>query len=249
MTKYFFVQNTIKTTFLIVCLLIQINCDDLTQNNKNKETFTKYKSTFNTEIKKKFSIITDKINSSQYNLILKMKYYEIKIKYESISKTISLLEKLIIENNWDYDNENKFNNEIENFEKNSINFNSLYKDFNRIAADHEKVYQKVKKFLKLFFTILFIIVLIILTIIIVISFFVIRSQQRYHRLNEEVSIHADIEKNSETSRIKQNDNEKREENIEKEPRKYYGSSLRNEIDEITSKKLDTNQTLRSERKK
>ena len=136
MSKNFFFQNIIKTTFLIVCLYIQINCNNLTQNNKINETFIKYNTTFNTEIKRKFSIITDKINTIKYNVILKMKYYGIKTKYESISKTISLLEKLTTENNWDYDNENKFNNEIQNFEKNTIIFNSLYKNFNRSAENY-----------------------------------------------------------------------------------------------------------------
>ena len=249
MSKNYFIQNKIKKSFLLFCLYVQINCHDLAKNNTHNETFSKYNTTFNNEIKQKFSIITFKINTIKYNVILKMKYYDIKIIYESISKTISLLETLMIENNWNEENENKFNNEIKNFETYSIKFNSFYNDFNNRAADYKILYQELIKFIKIFFTVLFIISLIILVSSIVISFFVIRRQRRYYRLNEEVSLRIEQGKSSETSRSRQKVNEKKEENIQiREPKKYNVPSSRNEIIELTSKKQNTFQSLKSEYK-
>ena len=248
MGKSYLFQNIIITSFLFFYLYAQINCQVLTQNNIYNKNFLKYNATFNTEIKQKLSIVTNKMTKVKYNVVLKMKYYEINTIYEAIAKSISLLEQLISENNWDQDNENKFSNEVKNFEKNSIQFNSLYNDFNKLSSDYTKLYQDVKKFLKIFFTVLFIICFLILISAIAISFFVLHRQRRYYRLNEEVSLHIEQGKNSETSKIRQKINEKREPAIQiRETKNNYGPSSRNEI-VTTDKKQNTLQKFKSDDK-
>ena len=98
MGKYFFFQNIIKATFLFFCLYVQIYCNSLTKKNIYNETFLKHYAAFSSELKKNFRLLQIKL--IQYNIILKMKYYEIKTNYESIAKLILLLEKLMPENNW-----------------------------------------------------------------------------------------------------------------------------------------------------
>ena len=226
MGKNIFAQNAIKICFLVFYLHVKINCNDVSKNNTHNETFSKHYTIFNKEIKKKFLNTTEKIITTKYNIILKSKYNEIKIKYESISKIISILEKLITENNWNQDNENKFNKEIQNFENNCTQFNLLFTSFNKSFAHYKKVYKELKKFLKHFFTILFVIAFIALACIAIISFFVIRSQRRYYQLKEEISLHVDTGKKSENVKIKQKMSEKREVIKIKEPELYYGSSSR-----------------------
>lgn len=225
-----FVQNIVKITFLLFCLYVQINCQNLNEDNTHNKTFTKHYTTFNTEIKQKFSNITFKVNTIKYNIVLKMKYYEIRSKYTSISKTITLLQNLITENNWDQNNENKFNNEIQNFEKNYKRFKSLFTKFNKTCAYYDNLYKIIHDLLKLFFVALLIVIFIILAFVGIISFYVMRRQRKYYELKEEVSIHADLGKLSESSRAKQNANGKKDENMQiRNPKQHYGSSSKDEI--------------------
>ena len=245
MSKNYFIKNITKPTFLLFFIYIQINCD-LIQNNKHNETFSEYYTIFNKEIDKKFSIVTKKINTTQYNVILKMKYYEIKKKYEAMSKTISLLGKLISENNWNKENENKFDKEIGNFENNSREFNLLYNGFNKSFFRFQNTYKEIKKFLKTFFIILFIVIFIVLVSTIIISYFVIRRQRKYYQLKEEVIFNVSPEKNSEAARIKEKRNIKSGESIKiMSQKENYGPSSRNEIEGKRGKISDE---LRSEDK-
>ena len=233
MKKNYLFQNTIKAIFLLFYIYTQISCQNFTESklhNETNELFIKHYITFNTTIKEKFSNVTKKSNTVKFNVILKMKYNLIKARYETMSKTISLLQQLIAEKNWNNDNKRKFDYEIQNLEKEYTQFNSLFTGYNKSFRYYNQLYKELEQFLKFFFTILFTVVFLVLTCVAVISYFVIKKQKKYYHLKEEVSVHANLGKNSDSTRINHQTDGRKQENVQiLEQKKGQGSSSKDEI--------------------
>lgn len=141
---------------------------------------------------KKYNTTTLKLKSMEIkmkkitlNIILRIRFRELRRNYESITTQISELQNKL--NETSYKNPqiikeiNILNDNINIFEKKYNETSSLYYQYERT-----KLY--LYNFFKLFFTCLFILVIIIMVIIGIVSFFVVKSQRKYYKLQEEYSI-------------------------------------------------------------
>lgn len=151
------------------------------------EIFNKSLNKYN-DTKLYFDDITKKMKNINFNVILKIKYNELKRYYKNIETRIREIQNELKETNYEREkiikNINLLDDNIDTFEK-------KYKTTKKSYFEFEKAKAFITHFLKIFFISLLISIIIVMAIIAIVSYFVMKNQRRYYRLQEEYSVNTD----------------------------------------------------------
>ena len=164
--------------------------------------------------------------------------------YENIEQKYIFIKEELTKEKYD---KQQLMNEIELLSENMKNFKKKYNSINESYNNFEDIKESLSNFIKLFFIVLFIIIVVVLILIGIGSFFVIKSQRKYYKLQEEVSFRnipkvtekdEKIEVNIQNHNLK-NDNrfkpEKSNEDLGNDSNEING---RNEIKRVALKSVD-----------
>lgn len=178
----------IVLSFLISYIYSQEIQKNITKIEMFNETLTKYNQSL-----LYFDDMSKKMEKITMNIVLKLKFKGLIRDKKSLEQDISKIKEKIDKK----DNDNQ--TIIEDI--NSINqdikyFNHKYNKINQLYNQYENVKESFSNFIKVFFIVLFIIVVIALSLIGIISFFVVKNQRKYYKLQEEVTISEGREENT-----------------------------------------------------
>lgn len=153
---------------------------------------------------KEFGHIKNKISNIKFNVILLVKHKNLIRLNDSINSEVGKIKTQLDENKYDKE---KIMVEIQALKSNISKFDSKCNEMIHSIKRFEEAKEIILNTIKIFFIILLIITIIALLIIGIVSFFVIKSQRKYHILHEEQSQdNIDIENgknyNNELNRIK-----------------------------------------------
>ena len=174
---------------LILTFLIQyINSSenkslDLSELEMFNHSMNKYNDT-----KIYFEDITKKIKNINFNILLKIKYNELKRYYQNIEAQIGEIQNEL--NDTNYEREKIIKN-INLLDDNMDIFEKKYKTTKFSYFEYEKAKNFIKNFLKIFFICLLVSILVIMAIIAIVSYFVVKNQRRYYKLQEEYTFNTD----------------------------------------------------------
>lgn len=163
------------------------------------ETLTNFN---NTNIK--LDQIKELMSNIKYNIILIIKHKDLIRAYNSISSEENKIQTQLNENKYD---KNKIVEEIYKLNSTITKFDLKCSEMMRSIKKFDRTKKIIFNMIKIFFIILLVIIIVVLLIIGIVSFFVIRSQRRYHILHEEHSqdnIEDEKHHNNERDRIKEN---------------------------------------------
>ena len=166
------------------------------------ETLTYFNNT-----KIKLDQIKELMSNIKYNIILIIKHKDLIRAYNSISSEENKIQTQLNENNYD---KNKIMEEIYKLNRTITKFDLKCSETMRSIKKFDKTKKIIFNMIKIFFIILLVIIIVVLLIIGIVSFFVIRSQRRYHILHEEHSqdnIEDEKHHNNELDRIKEKNSE------------------------------------------
>ena len=178
----------IVLSFLISNIYSQEIQKNITKIEMFNETLTKYNQSL-----LYFDDMSKKMEKITMNIVLKLKFKGLIRDKKSLEQDISKIKEKIDKK----DNDNQ--TIIEGI--NSVNqdikyFNHKYNKINQLYNQYENVKESFSNFIKVFFIVLFIIVVIALSLIGIISFFVVKNQRKYYKLQEEVTISEGREENT-----------------------------------------------------
>ena len=191
---------------LILIFLIQyINSSgnkslDLSELEMFNQSINKYNDT-----KLYFDDITKKMKNINFNIILRIKYNELKRYYQNIETQIGEIQNELKETNYERE---KVKKNINLLDDNMDIFEKKYNITKKSYFEFEKVKDFIKHFLKIFFICLLVSVLIIMVIIAIVSYFVVKNQRRYYKLQEEYSVNSDEKELNKKTNDVNNINEK-----------------------------------------
>ena len=174
-----------------------------------------------------FQEFCQKMKNIKYNIILKIKYKNLKKKHNKIVKKIGKIKELLNSNNY---NKNEILEDIKELNKSLTKFE--YKCNKAIHAFYkgEKVKTILNNLLKVFFITLFITIFLLLIVIVIISIFIIRRQKKYYALDEEsskVDIINEEGSNNTSESIKINNKKANEDSSEREMKKKKKDKKKN----------------------
>lgn len=221
---------------LILAFLIQhIKSSENTSLDISEfEMFNQSMNKFN-DTKLYFDDITKKMKHINFNIVLRIKYNELKRYYQNIEAQIGEIQKELNETNYEREkiikNINLLDDNMDIFEKKYNMTRNSYFQF-------EKAKDYLSHFFKVFFICLFVSVLIIMAIIAIVSFFVVKNQRKYYKLQEEYSVNTDQKELNKNTDNVNNINEKDiEQNINSRNPKInvVGSNSASSKDEIKRK--------------
>jgi len=185
-----FYSNKFNNNFSLLLLSIIIFLFSFSPINSQENILSTEKDVFNETLINfnktniKLEHIKDMMSNIKYNIILKIKHKDLIRAHNSINSEVNKIKTQLEENKYD---KNKIMEEIHKINKTMTKFDSKCNNM----MNHIKRFDKTKKILlnmiKIFLIILFVIIIVVLLIISIVSFFVIRSQRRYHILHEEQS--------------------------------------------------------------
>jgi len=206
--NFSFLSNILILAFLIQC----INCSenktlDLSEFEMLNQSLSKYNYS-----KLFFDDITKKMKNINFNIILKIKYSELKRCYQNIEAQIGEIQNELKETK--YEREKVIKN-IKLLDDNIDIFEKKYNITKKSYFEFEKAKDYILHFFKIFFICLLVSVLIIITIIAIVSYFVVKNQRRYYKLQEEYSVNTDEKELNKKTNDVNNINEK--ENDQKDP--------------------------------
>ena len=216
-----FNSNKSNKNFLLILLSIMLFLFSLSPIKSQKNELSSEKALFNEELiyfnktNIKLEHINDMMSNIKYNIILLIKHKDLIRTHDSINSEVNKIKTQLDENKYD---KNKIMEEINKLNKTLTKFDSKYKEMIHSIKSFEQIKNIILNMIKIFFIVLLIIIIVVLLIIGIVSFFVIRSQRRYHILHEEHS----------------------QDNIDIEDGKQYN----NEFDRIKAKNEEANSTDR-----
>ena len=181
---YLNLYTIILISFIIILFsLADINAQETKNDGDIKRLFSNALNMFNkTEIR--YQEISAKMKNIKYNIFLKIRYKNLKRKYNKINTMISNIRGKLDINQYDLNEINedmyKLDTEIESFGKKCEKAIVVYH-----KAEHTK--RVFINIIKVFFITLIIIIVVVMIIIAVISVIIIKRQKKYHALEEEMS--------------------------------------------------------------
>ena len=132
----------------------------------------------------KLGHIKDKMSDIKYNIILLSKYKGLIREYDSINSEVNKIKEQLNKNKYD---KSTIVEEIQKLNNTISKFDSKCNEVMHSIKKNEETKNIFLNMIKIFFIVLLIITIIILSITGIVSFFIIRSQRRYHILHEEQS--------------------------------------------------------------
>ena len=183
MAHIFKLKILLISLIFFVFLLQTANSQEIFKNSIEMEKFNTISEDFN-NTKQYYNNIRKKMENITMNIILKISLRQLNRLYENIEKKYIFIKQELTKEK--YDNQ-QLMNEIELLSENMKNFKKKYYSINESYNNFEDIKESLSNFIKLFFIVLFIIIVVVLTIIGIGSFFVIKSQRKYYKLQEEVS--------------------------------------------------------------
>ena len=132
----------------------------------------------------KLGYIKDKMSNVKYNIILLIKHKNLIREHDSINSEVDKIKAQLDKNKYD---KNTIMEEIQKLNSTITKFESKCNEMMHSIVRNEETKNILLNLIKIFFITLLIITIIALSIIGIVSFFVIRSQRRYHILHEEKS--------------------------------------------------------------
>ena len=181
-----FTKNFKFSIFKLPLLILLISCLlQISNSQEISEVYEKALIEYN-KTKTYLEDLTKKMKDITMNIVLRIRFREIKRVYNNIEIKIKEIQEEL--NKDKYDKEKIIEN-IKTLNENIKKFNIKYKTANNLYYEFEKLKISFLNFVKLFFIILLIVVIVVLSIIGIASFFVIKSQRKYYILKEEISLH------------------------------------------------------------
>ena len=191
---------------LILAFLIQYinSSENKSLDSSEFEMFNQSMNKYN-DTKLYFDDITKKMKNINFNVILKIKYNELKRYYQNIETQIVEIQNELKGTNYQrvkvIKNINLLDDNMNVFEK---KYNTTKKSY----YEFEKVKDLIKHFLKIFFICLLVSIIIIMAIIAIVSYFVVKNQRRYYQLQEEYSVNTNEKELNKKTNDVNNINEK-----------------------------------------
>ena len=216
-----FYSNKSNINFPLFLLSAILFLFSLSPIKSQKKELSSEKTLFNESLiyfnktKIKFEQINDMMLNIKYNIILLIKHKDLIRAHDSINSEVNNIKTQLDKNKYD---KNKIMEEIHKLNKTMTKFDSKCKEMMNSIKRFEQTKNIFLNMIKIFFIILLVIMIVVLLIIGIVSFFIIRSQRRYHILHEEHS----------------------QDNIDNEDGKHYN----NELDRIKVKNEETDSTDR-----
>ena len=170
--------STIYSIIIILFLLGEINCSSL--NSTEIEEFNKTMHKYN-QMVANYNVFSKKMEKITLNIFMRIRFKDLERSFEELRKEIDNLKLNYHKNQSISENIIKANNLTDNFEINYIDSVNAYKRF-------EETKKILGGMVKTFIIVLSICVFIILLFIGIGSYFVIRYNKKYTKLQEEVSI-------------------------------------------------------------
>ena len=173
---------------LILCLFIQyVISQNISLEESEYALFNQSMIKFN-NTKKQFDDMSNKMKGINYNIILKIRYKELERFYKTVEIKFGEIQKELNETNYEKE---KVRNNIKLLDSDIHTFEKKYKATRSTYFEFERTKAYFLHFLKIFFICLFTAVIIIMAIIGIVSFFVVRNQRRYYKLEEEYSFNTE----------------------------------------------------------
>lgn len=170
---------------ILSSLISNIHSQQVTQTNETEfEMFNKTLTNFNQSLLL-FDDIAQKMVNITMNIVLRVRFKALKRNKNNLQQAISKIEE---ELNKDKYNSQKIIVDIKSLNKDIKNFDGKYKKLNELYLEFESLKEFFSNFFKVFFIILLIVVLIVISLIGIVSFFVIKKQKKYYKLQEEISV-------------------------------------------------------------
>ena len=227
--------SQIPSYILILFLLIQYASSQNISSNASEFTLFNQSMVKYNDTKKQFDDITNKMKNINYNILLKIRYKELERYYKTVETKFVEIQKELKETNYEKEkvrnNIKLLDNDIHTFEKKYKATRSLYFEFERTKA-------YLLHFLKIFFICLFVAVIIIMAIVGIVSFFVVRNQRRYYKLQEEYSFNTD-QKELDKDSINTND-------INPKPKEEQNESRNSKIKIVSSNNPSSQDEMKKE---
>ena len=182
------VFKQISSYILILCLFIQyISSQNISLEESEYVLFNQSMVEFN-NTKNQFDDMSNKMKNINYNIILKIRYKDLERCYKTVETKFGEIQKELNETNYEKE---KVRNNIKLLDNDIHTFEIKYKATRSLYFKYEMTKAYLLYFLKMLFICLFVAVIIIMAIIGIVSFFVVRNQRRYYKLQEEYSINTD----------------------------------------------------------
>ena len=187
-SQYFSVFSTLILSYLLF-LIPSVK----SQNNKEITNFNQTLIQYNNT---KFLLddISKKMENITLNIFLRTRLRELIKKHKQIEEQMSEIQKNLY--NESYDKEKMKENIFDLNHKMHI-FERKYNKTNKLFYETEGLKQSLINYVKMFFIILAIISIVVIIIIGVVSYFVIKHQKKYYKLQEEVSFNMEVKQNYE----------------------------------------------------
>ena len=198
---------------------------------------------------KQFYELSEKMKDIKFNLVLKIKFKNLKKKNLKVVEKINKIKGKIDLNNY---SKKEIIQDLKELNETISKFEIKCHKVNHIYYQNEKTKDILINMIKVFFKTLFIIIIIALIIIGIVSLYVIKRQRQYYRLVEE-PVHEDSEeiKNQHNHIIIKNDDNTERRNITEENTGNLKSSSRKKVKEeikeseqIDSEKLDSDNQIK-----
>ena len=201
--KSFFFNIKIILLF-ISCFLSNINSQEIPKKSIEIEKFNNTLFNFN-NTKKYIDDISTKMKDITINILLRIRFRELKRFYNNIELKVLEMQKQLSKEKY---NSTKIIDEIDLLDQNLNKLEKIYNKVKSLYYEYEQFKYSFFNFIKLFFIILSISVLIILCIIGIGSYFVVKNQRKYYKLKEEISFNSyqkQMNKKTNINRINEKD--------------------------------------------
>ena len=189
--------------------------------------------TFHNKTEEKLHDISEKMKDIKFNIIIKVKYRNLIEKKNILEKEINEMKEKMGKKNYD---KNEIIQELNKLKNSIIKFDEKCDKFINVYNKNEELKNVFINMIKVFFITIFIVIIIALAIIGIVSFFVIKRQRRYYKLEEEITHIDQLEEgkkyNNELIQIKNKRNNQIR-NISEENKNNFQSSDRKQMKEET----------------
>ena len=227
--------SQIPSYILILFLLIQYASSQNISSNASEFTLFNQSMVKYNDTKKQFDDITNKMKNINYNILLKIRYKELERYYKIVETKFVEIQKELKETNYEKE---KVRNNIKLLDSDIHTFEKKYKATRSLYFEFERTKAYLLHFLKIFFICLFVAVIIIMAIVGIVSFFVVRNQRRYYKLQEEYSFNTD-QKELDKDSINTND-------INPKPKEEQNESRNSKIKIVSSNNPSSQDEMKKE---
>ena len=227
--------SQIPSYILILFLLIQYASSQNISSNASEFTLFNQSMVKYNDTKKQFDDITNKMKNINYNILLKIRYKELERYYKIVETKFVEIQKELKKTNYEKE---KVRNNIKLLDSDIHTFEKKYKATRSLYFEFERTKAYLLHFLKIFFICLFVAVIIIMAIVGIVSFFVVRNQRRYYKLQEEYSFNTD-QKELDKDSINTND-------INPKPKEEQNESRNSKIKIVSSNNPSSQDEMKKE---